>query len=164
MLQLLRSALRPAYHFYLRRRTPRFWEIARRTRGMLNPMIYEYLFRQIAAAPDMDVVEIGGAGGAASIAMALGMKESNKRSKLVVVEKCEGGTRDQYGGYTDNLHTLEKNFAHFGVSETIRLFPHWLTFENGSGVTQMIGTPEIAAFMHDADGRLDRDFHFFCQF
>jgi hypothetical protein len=83
------------------------------------------------------------------------------RHSVFVVEKCEGGTRHQYGGYADNLQTLQQNFALFGVSETIRLHPHWLTFENADEVTRLISTPEIAAFMHDADGRLDRDFHFF---
>jgi len=47
------------------------------------------------------------------------------------------------------------------VADRIRLFPRALDATNATEVLAMIHTPKIAAFMHDADGRIDRDFELF---
>lgn len=138
----------------------RFTEIRRETRGMLNPLVYRRLYKLAYRLPDLPIVEIGGAAGSASIALALGMKESGKRSKLIVVEKMEGGSRIRIGGYNENLEHVLGNFRRYGVEHMITLYPHTLTLENGHEVVALAGG-KIAAFMHDADGRLDRDFALF---
>jgi predicted O-methyltransferase YrrM len=128
---------------------------------MLRPTIYRRLYLLARALPDLDIVEIGGASGAASIALALGMKDSGKRARVIVVEKLQGGSRTRYGGYQDNLVIMQSNIRQFGVDDRIVLFPHELTLDNGKDVRALMTTPHIAAFMHDADGRLDRDFLLF---
>jgi predicted O-methyltransferase YrrM len=128
---------------------------------MLNPMIYRRMYLLAREQPDLDMVEIGGAAGAGSVALALGMKESGKRSGLIVVEKLQGGSRATLGDYQRNLEIINGNFRDFGVDNVVRLYPHEITMENGSEVRALVQTREIAAFVHDADGRLDRDFFLF---
>jgi predicted O-methyltransferase YrrM len=140
---------------------PRFYGLKQQTHGMLNPLVYRRMYQVARQLPDLDVVEIGGAAGAGSVALALGMKESGKRSKLIVVEKLEGGSRDRYGGYQENLTIIRNSFQSFGVEDQVTLYGHELTFENGSQVVGLVSGSEIAAFVHDADGRLDRDFSLF---
>ena len=160
MKRLLRRALHDGLQLYNRIFNRRFAEIARDTRGMLNPLVYRRLYQLAYRLPDLPIVEIGGAAGSGSIALALGMKESGKRSKLIVVEKMEGGSRIVIGSYNENLEHVLGNFRRYGVEDTIKLYPHELTLENGHEVVALAGG-KIAAFMHDADGRLDRDFALF---
>ncbi len=158
---LLRSIARRAYHLYGRTFHPRFYDLKARTNGMLNAMVYRRMYLEARALPDLDVVEIGGAAGAGSVSLALGLKESGKRAGLIVVEKLEGGSRATYGSYEHNLEKIQQSFREFGVQDTVRLFPHEITLENGKDVLAMIRTPELSAFIHDADGRVDRDFALF---
>ena len=139
----------------------RFYKITLDARGMLHPRIYYQMYSAMLPLQDLDVVEIGGAAGASSIALALGMKESGKQSKLIVIEKCEGGSRLPLGDYNYNYAQIVKNLQAFDVWEQVRLFPEYLTLENGQDVLDMIKTPKIAALIHDADGRIDRDFYLF---
>lgn len=161
MKGLFRPILRKGYHFLGRILHPRFYELKARTHGMLNPMIYRRMYLLAREQPDLDIVEIGGAAGAGSVALALGMKESGKRSGLIVVEKLQGGSRATLGDYQRNLEIINGNFRDFGVDNVVRLYPHEITMENGSEVRALVQTREIAAFVHDADGRLDRDFFLF---
>lgn len=155
------SPYRQAYGLYLRVRYPRFYALRKEARGMLNPVVYKKMYDLARDLPDLDIVEIGGAAGAGSIALAWALKDSGKSSKLIVVEKCEGGTRSKFGDYDDNLQTIHHNLERFGVRDQIVVFPHELTFENGGEVTSLVRTRQIAALIHDADGRLDRDFALF---
>lgn len=157
----MKTVMRTLYRAYLRTAHRRFFELKARTHGMLSPLVYRKLYLLARSLPDLDVVEIGGASGAGSIALALGMAESGKRSRLIVVEKLQGGSRARYGGYPENLNAITSNFREFGVEDRIVLFPHELTLQNGRDVLALITTPELAAFVHDADGRLDRDFRLF---
>jgi predicted O-methyltransferase YrrM len=161
MSSALRTIAQKAYHRYLRLRTPRFYKLKQQTNGMLNPMIYRKMYNLIYKLPDLDIVEIGGAAGSASIAMGLALKESGKSSHLLVIERCEGGSRVKYGGYQDNYKIITENFRRFDVEEKIILYPHEITLDTGKEAISFIKTTEIAAFLHDADGRLDRDFFLF---
>lgn len=141
---------------------PKFYLLKVRASGMLSPRIYKNLYQAIYKLPDLDIVEIGGAAGAASIAIAWAMKDSGKKkSKLIVIEKLEGGSRSDYGLYEENLKIINHQFDRFNVQEQIILFPRKLTLENGQKVLSLISTGQLAAFIHDADGRLDRDFQLF---
>src|SRR5690606_33132776 len=81
--------------------------------------------------------------------------------KLVVVEKCEGGSRSALGGYQENLERIRAVFEKFGVSEHVVLFPHELNDESADRVLALLSGERIAALIHDADGRIDRDFRLF---
>lgn len=139
----------------------RFYKLQRATEGLLSPAAYKLIYERMRAAPDLDTVEIGGAGGSASIAIAWAKIESGQASNHIVVEKLEGGSRGRYGGFEDNLDRFNRHLAQFGAKERIRLFPHHLTKDNGHLVLDMIETGRIAGLMCDADGRLDRDFALF---
>jgi precorrin-6B methylase 2 len=139
----------------------RFQALKKLTDGMLDSQVYRRLHDEILTLPDLDVVEIGAASGTGSIAIAWALREASRKSKLVVVEKCERGSRDDTGGYEANLSVMEKNWARFGVTDHIRLFPHQISLKNGHEVLDLVKSGDIAAFMHDADGRIDRDFFHF---
>lgn len=91
---------------------------------MLQPGIYKQIYKIVYKLPDLDIIEIGGASGAGSIAAAWAMWDSRKKSKLIVVEKCEGGSRAQFGTREDNYDKIKQNFKRFDVDEQIILYPH----------------------------------------
>lgn len=156
------GSLRTALAFlYNRTFHPRFLDLRREAGGMLSPAVYHRIYDEVRKLPDLDVVEVGGAAGAGSVAVVWAMKESGKGSKVIVVERCEGGSRTAFGGRSENLRRLEQHLARFDVLDRVALYPHELTFENGEEVLALIRTPEIAALIHDADGRIDRDFRIF---
>ncbi len=128
---------------------------------MLDAAVYRRLYQEVRRLPDLDIVEIGAANGTASIAIAWAMQRKAGQGRLVVVEKCEGGSRDGEGDYAANLSILERNWQRFGVRSMMRLFPHAVTPKTTDRVLELIATRQIAGFIHDADGRIDRDFFAF---
>ena len=140
-------------------RADRFSRLSRQ--GMLSARVYLRLYTHIRPLPDRAVIEIGGGAGASSIAIAWAMRDTGNQSRLVVVEKCESGSRSSHGGYEDNLKRLHAKLERHGVRDSIRVFAHALTAENGDEVMALADTAEIAALVIDADGRLDRDFALF---
>lgn len=139
----------------------RFFQIRRKCNGLCLVSVYKEIYKRALDLPDYDIVEVGGAAGASSIAFALALKESGKNSQVVVIEKCSGGTRSSYGGYDDNYRILTDNFISFEVDAYITLYPQALTVEKGPEVLSLINTKWISAFASDADGRIDRDFFLF---
>ena len=127
----------------------------------MPPEVYQRLFDEARQLPDLDVVEVGGAAGAGSIALSHGMKESGKTSRVIVVERCEGGSRSEFGSREANLERLRAHLTRFGADDNVVIYPHELTFENGAEVLALVRTGEIGALIHDADGRVDRDFRLF---
>ncbi len=154
---MMRRVAGRAYH---RLRYPRFTTLRDTAGGMLSPPVYDRLYRTIRHAPDADVVEIGGAAGAGSIAISWALRDAGKRARLIVVEKCEGGSRAEFGDRNENLAILHRHLAAFGAHD-VRIFPHELTLDNGAQVLDLVATPRIGALVHDADGHLDRDFALF---
>jgi predicted O-methyltransferase YrrM len=139
----------------------KFYAMQQETEGLLSPQHYERVHDAIRRLPDLDIVEVGGAAGSLSIAVGWALQRDRKQSRLIIVEKCEGGTRAQYGGKQENLNRLQANLRRYGVAGQCEIFPEYLTFENGGEALQRIRTPEIAALLMDADGWIHRDFHFF---
>ncbi len=140
---------------------PRFAIIKVRTKGMLSPAIYEKIYNETKSLPDYDIIEVGAALGASSISIALALKDTNKNSNVIVIEKCEGGTRVDVGNYNDNYKVLTDNLCKFKIDNKVKLFPHELTINDAEKINKMISTPRLAALFHDADGRIDRDFFLF---
>ena len=139
----------------------RFARMQHVTEGLLSPAVYKLIYERFRATPDLDTIEIGGAAGSASIAVAWAKIESGQRSKHIVIEKLRGGSRHRFGGFEENLVRFNRHLARFGAAERVALFPHDLSLENGPEVIAMVETPRIAGFITDADGRLDRDFSLF---
>lgn len=161
MKQIIEKITQKARGISNRVRHARFYDLKNATGGMLSPAAYATLYALCHALPDRDIIEVGTATGAGSIAIALAMQESGKRSQLITVERCEGGSRQEVGGYAENLRLIEHNFAQFGVSDRITLYPHELTPERTADLFALLSVHELAAFVHDADGRIDRDFALF---
>ena len=138
-----------------------FYSIKRKVNGMLSVRNYSKIYGLVTKLPNLDIVEIGGASGAGSIIIAKAIKDSNKKSKLIVVEKCRGGSRDEVGDYDSNLNLIRNNFRMYDLEDQIILHPQEITIENGSEVIKKIQTEKIAALIHDADGHLERDFLLF---
>jgi len=137
---------------------PRFAWLTYRTNGMLWPDVYAEVHRRLIAVPDLPFVEVGAASGTGTIAMAWAYSKAGHQAKIVAVEKCEGGSRDRFGDFDDNLATLNDNLARYGCSQHVRLFTDRLSLDSRDTLLQAIGGSTISGFMHDADGRLDRDF------
>ncbi|BAY25935.1 hypothetical protein NIES2100_57450 [Calothrix sp. NIES-2100] len=157
----IKQSLKNSFLAYEQITNSRFYKLREETNGMLLPIVYRKMYDLCSQLPDLDIIEVGGATGTGSVSLAWALKDQQKQSKLIVVEKCEGGTRTDVGGYAENLELIKNHFSKFGVSEQIRLFPKELTFKNGEEAISLVKTPKIAAFIHDADGRIDRDFYLF---
>ena len=123
MNENFKSVLKKGYFLYEAVTNYKFYNLRKETNGMLWPIVYKTMYEQCRKLPDLDIIEVGGATGAGSIAIAWGMKESNKQSRLIVVEKCEGGTRNDVGGYEDNLFLIQEHFKKFKADDKITLFP-----------------------------------------
>lgn len=148
---------------YQMRKYGRFVWMKLQTSGLLGPDHYEAIYNTFRddAIADSDVVEVGGASGSASIAIAWALKERRSRANLVVVEKFEGGTRAQFGGYDENYRRFQSFMKRYRVAERIRLFPDYLTMENSAQVLDLVSTPQIGGLMLDADGHIHRDLAIF---
>ena len=154
-----RSILEP----YQMKKYGRFLWMRMQTEGLLSPEHYKAIHKFFLghAIGEHDIVEIGGASGSASIAIGWAIKERRSRANLLVVEKFEGGTRERFGGYDENYQRFQEFTRRYGVADRIRLFPDYLTMENGQQVLDMVGTEKIGGMMLDADGHIHRDFAIF---
>jgi len=135
-------------------------KIKKKTGGFLPEEVYAEIYRIVRKLPDYDIVEVGAATGAASIVIAKAMQDSGKKSRLIAVEKCEGGSREKIGDYAANLRLLEDNLRKFKVDDKVVLFPHRIGLKSAQ-ITALIKTGKIAAFIYDADGKIYRDFDLF---
>lgn len=139
----------------------RFAYVRKVTSGMLAAETYERIYREALSLPDLDFLEIGAAAGAGTVALGWAYRDSRKRSRLVVVEKGEGGSRDQFGDKSANILRLRENLKKFEVLGRVELFTELLTVDNAGELAALIRTPQLAGMMLDADGRIHRDFSLF---
>ncbi len=139
----------------------RFRYLQRGLGGMLEWRTYRRIYRELSKRPDLDAVEIGAARGAGSVAAAWSYRDLKRKGALIVVEKLDRGSRTGDGSYEQNRHSIEQVFEHFNVADHIRLFPHHLTLKNGPEAVSLIRTGRLSSLIHDADGRLERDFSLF---
>lgn len=124
--------------------------------------VYSGLYDRVKTAPDLDILEIGPYRGASTIAMAWAMQDSGKKSRIVTVEKADGGQwHDPGHGHSENIAVLTSNLARQGVADRVTVFPDRVTDENRSEIVGLLGTDQLAALVHDADGHIDRDFRLF---
>lgn len=161
--RLIRSIVPRAVQRRVQRlRFGRFTVLQWETDGLLSPGVYERIYETFKGGHIVDdVIEVGGAGGSASVALCWALQESASKAKLVVVEKCEGGTRSKYGGIQANIDRFWNSVAANGVRNRIVLIPEYLTLENGGLVLQKVRTQRIGGLLLDADGHIHRDFFLF---
>lgn len=164
----LRSTVRglvptPLLRLSRRLRHGRHHELKFFTEGLLPVAVYRELSALVAAAPrGRDIIEVGGAAGTATISMAWGLGSAAAGGgRIIVVEKCEGGTRTPYGGWEENRARFERFIRDYGVADRVILYPHYLTLENGAEVRALVERRPLAGLMCDADGWVHRDLFLF---
>jgi len=139
---------------------PKFSGLKLRANGMLWPDVYKKIYTKTKLLPDFPFVDIGSASGATTIAAALAFEESGKENCVIGVEKCEGGSRARYGDYMTNYTVLTENISKYRVDKNVKLHAESLR-DMDQSIWTLIQSDVISGFLHDADGRLYRDFQLF---
>lgn len=125
--------------------------VIKRCNGMLSPRVYQKIEETAATVQDGIILEIGTAHGAATIAMANGIKKSGAAANIITTDKVIGGSREQYGDEKKHLEIVNANFKHFDVD----------TYINANAKpSDKLKLPEgkpLRLIMIDADGAIDRD-------
>ncbi len=133
-----------------------FKEIQKVANGMLALKVYQKIYEQAKNADEGIIIEVGTAHGAATIALALGVLDSGKKSKIYTFEKIIGGSRERYGTIEQNIKIIQHNFKTFGVDKIINLI-----IDDVQNAYSKITQEPISLLMLDADGSIDRDLSYF---
>lgn len=131
--------------------------VKRRCNGMLPSSVYQRIHDTAAAARITTFVEVGTAHAAATVSMALGLKDSGRAGRIYTFERGKGGSRVEYGGVDENTRIIRANLEHFGVSDIVEL----LVGDVSDLSSRVPADGEIGLLMLDADGRIDRDISLF---
>lgn len=134
---------------------PDFEDIAVRCSGMLAPAIYRRLYEAAFAAPDGCIVEIGTAGGAATVSLALGLQHAGKSGRVITVDR--GRPRTGGGDPASYRDRVTANLTHYGVEDRVEL----VVGEAADAVAAVPASASISVLMIDADGAIDRDLRAF---
>ena len=119
--------------------------------GMLSEAVYERLYGEAGACGGGNLVEIGTAQGAATIALALGARASGKPFRIFTADPFDRGSRLEVGSVAQNLELVRDGFASFGVADVI----HVIVGGSANVLNALDG--EISLLLIDADGQVDRD-------
>jgi predicted O-methyltransferase YrrM len=135
---------------------PDFDEIAIRCSGMLAPSIYQRIYEMARETAGDLIVEIGTAKGAATVALALGLRDAGKRGRVISFDR--GRQRSGRGDPHAYQEEVERNLRHFGVEDYVDL----VVGEVNKTADAVPPSAKICMLMLDADGAIDRDLgHFF---
>lgn len=133
-------------------------EVKGRCNGMLPLEVYLRLYEKARCCAKGDIVEVGTAHAAATISIALGLRASESfEGKFYTFDRMEGGSREDFGGVSENTAITKDNLAFFGVSD-------WVSLVVGDIAQTHEAVPpssKIAMLVVDADGYVDRDFSLF---
>lgn len=154
LAQILYEPISRASQRYDRRE---FAELKARANGMLSPVVYQRLYELSTDVAHSNMVEVGAAHGASTIALAKGIKSTGADSTLYTFEKGEGGSRSGYGDKQTNLNILRNNLAEYGVENHVELLPQHLRVEDGLPATVRDAAP-FSLLCIDADGNVYREF------
>ncbi|HEY4283514.1 MAG TPA: GNAT family N-acetyltransferase [Chthoniobacterales bacterium] len=120
----------------------------------LDVLILIYHFAKICSG---NILEIGAFVGGATIAAALGVRDSGKRKKLIAVEPG-GSVKHKRLGTRNIFRDLERNLARQGVSEMVKLIKG-RSFDGTTmrEVNESLGSNKIGLLILDADAAKQRD-------
>jgi phosphinothricin acetyltransferase len=126
----------------------------------LDVLILIYHFAKICSG---NVLEIGAFIGGATIAAALGVRDSGMRKKLITIEPG-GSVKHKRLGTRNIFRDLERNLARQGVSELVTTIKgrsfDWKTI---SAVNDMLGADKVGLLILDADAAKRRDIECYCE-
>jgi predicted O-methyltransferase YrrM len=104
-----------------------------------------------------EILEVGSYVGGATIAMAMGVRDSGTEKKIISIER---GCRVDHPrvGTKDSFKDLRKNLKRFGFLDRVTLI-NGRSFEPNTIATvrQILGPDQIGLFVFDADANVRRD-------
>jgi predicted O-methyltransferase YrrM len=104
-----------------------------------------------------DILEVGSYVGGATVAMAMGVRDSGTEKKIISIER---GCRVDHPrvGTKDSFKDLRKNLKRFGFLDQVTLI-NGRSFEPNTIATvrQILGPDQIGLFVFDADANVGRD-------
>jgi L-amino acid N-acyltransferase YncA/predicted O-methyltransferase YrrM len=120
----------------------------------LDVLILIYHFAKICSG---NILEIGAFVGGATIAAALGVRDSGTRKKLIAIEPG-GSVKHKRLGTRNIFRDLERNLARQRVSELVTTIKG-RSFDPAvvSAVNEMLGTDKVGLLILDADAAKRRD-------
>jgi predicted O-methyltransferase YrrM len=124
-----------------------------RAGGMLSLNAYERIYRSALTTTARDVVEIGTAHGAGTIACAWALLDRQSDGRVFTLDRLEGGSRAAYGDRSANERIVTRNLQQFGVEDRVEL----LVGEARDIGTLLPDNVEIGLLLLDSDGRIHRD-------
>lgn len=133
--------------------------------GMLEPEVYEAIHQAMLDGGQGDVVEVGTARGAATVALALGVAASkNPDRRIVSFDRLDPQTYVEDASVVDRhsidlsalfIQQIRDNIAAFGVQDRVTLH-----FGDVEALHAQVDGP-LSGLLLDADGAIDRDFRLF---
>ena len=120
----------------------------------VDVLILVYHFAKLCSGA---ILEIGAFVGGATIAAALGVRDSGQEKKLIAVEPG-GSVKHKRLGTRNILRNLERNLAREGVADLVTLIKgQSFKPETISAVHQTLGSDQIGLLILDADAAKRRD-------
>lgn len=132
-------------------------EVANVCNGMLEPSVYEAIYREALIAEPPVFVEIGTAHAAVTVCLAMAIRDSGRDGIVYTFDKISGGSRDSFGTVERNLEIIRSNLEYFDVAKLVSM-------NLGDVAETAFNFPKdltIGMLVLDADGRIDRDFRLF---
>ncbi|RYY02201.1 MAG: hypothetical protein EOO53_14295 [Gammaproteobacteria bacterium] len=120
--------------------------------GMLAPCVYEEIFFLASTLTEKNILEIGTASGASSIAAGIGLHFSEPKGKVITIDKHTGGSRAKYFSAEESLQIVRKNIRAWNLDEIV--FP--VVAKSGDQINTGFNGP-IDMMILDADGKINRD-------
>ncbi len=127
-----------------------FLALKMRTNGLLDPKIYSRI-HELSSEVSGDIVEVGTAQGAATIAAALGAPDG---VKIYTVDKIAAADWSNSADVKKQIDAVINNFEFFGVKDKIV----FIAGRSEDLKYHLDSLREIGMLILDADGAIDRDF------
>ncbi len=109
-----------------------------------------------------NILEVGSYVGGATIAMAMGVRDSGEEKKIISIER---GCRVEHPrvGTKNSFNDLKKNLKRFGFLDRVTLI-NGRSFDPSTiaVVRQVFGPRQIGLFVFDADANVRRDINCYC--
>ena len=125
----------------------------------LDVLILVYHFAKLCSGA---ILEIGAFVGGATIAAALGIRDSGQDKKLIAIEPG-GSVKHKRLGTRNIFRDLERNLARERVANIVTLVKgQSFKPETSSAVRQALGSDQVGLLILDADGAKRRDIDRYC--
>lgn len=137
---------------------PDFDAIRRQCDGMMRREVYQRIYEAACDAPGDIFVEVGTAHAAATVCLALALKDTGRAGgKVYTFDHFKPSGREAYKQSRSNLEIASQNLERFGVSDLV-------VISDGDVRKTHAIVPQdklLGLLMLDADGMIDRDLRAF---